>query len=162
MLKYKLFATIFLVFIVSDKVIATCNLDNALEFISMIHSTSWKYKNKSKFETIEGPGLQKKYIADYEAIRTDEKFCASYYCINSVSVVSNNIKKTLFFIHWGGTSFPDTNEQSIVFTNNKNRVACLVQHTGGDIFRDEALRIIKNNLKPYAINKPEYEKKRIP
>lgn len=128
----------------SSELFAECNLDSALNLLSTIHNNHWLLEDKKKIETSEGPGTILEYRTNHGLQRVNKNFCTSYYCLASVSVSSSGLDKTVYFLNWGGGSFPEVNERSIIFVNSLKNEKCLVHHVGGgEIFQNEALKIIE-------------------
>lgn len=97
--------------------LAACNAEAAIDFAMEMDSFRWVEPIVEEFESTEGPGTRETFAVNPDRLREDVQYCVSNYCVSSIELRLPARHGRLFFFTWGGSSFPDANESSAVFSD---------------------------------------------
>ena len=118
---------------------AACNADAVVDFMTEMRGIFWEPPVIEEFTSTEGPGSREIRISGPDARREDVQFCVSYYCLDTVELRTPALHGQLFFFSWGGSSFPDANESSVVYSDRQTGETCLIRHRGDTLYKDSAV-----------------------
>ena len=119
--------------------LAECGASEGWAMVEKALLADWKLVRSEEFDTSEGPGDREVYKSEWGDERHDEFGCASYYCLHSLEIKSDESHGIVHFYTWGGANFPEIQERSVLFQNLLTGESCLLDHAGGEQFRDHAL-----------------------
>lgn len=122
---------------------AECGNEVALDFWFETHSHQWTVVESSE-GVPENSAEIVNYKTDYGVKRKDTRYCAAYYCLSSVEIEKEKSHQGVYFFQWGGTSFPNANEQSIVYSDKNTGETCLIRHTGGEQFAESGVKLVES------------------
>lgn len=88
----------------------------------------WISNATEEFDSTEGPGTRESLSGGTDMQREDVQFCVSYYCVESTEIRAPELHGRLFLFHWGGSSFPDANESTLIYSDRLTGETCLIRH----------------------------------
>lgn len=124
--------------------LAGCDVDAAFNFMLAMEDAHWGPPKADTIPVVEGTGRRSIYTPDPGTTRVDLSFCTPYYCTDTYEVRTQTSHARLFHIMWGGSSFPDANESSVVLTDFRSGETCLVNHQGDTVYRDQAVSLAES------------------
>ena len=112
----------------SGPALAACNDAAVVDFIMERDGTGWVSTSIKEFESTEGSGTRESLSGGTDIQREDVQFCVSYYCVESTEMQTPAMHGRLFVFHWGASSFPDANENSLVYSDLLTGETCQIRH----------------------------------